>query len=86
MTVLREKGYKYRGYRLGQKIKCKDDGKEYTIIGFDETVGITDGVCFIAIDKRRIGFNIERSEYVTSYIKTTLNDFEWVREDVIEKI
>lgn len=82
MERLREIGYEYKGWKLGEKVRCKDDGEEYIIVGFDES-----GDCgFIAINRAYTSYNIEMSGNTTSYIKTDSHYFEWIRQDEIEKL
>lgn len=82
MRILREIGYEYKGWKLGEKVRCKDDGEKYIIVGFDES-----GDCgFIAINRAYTSYNIEISENATSYIKTDSPYFEWTKQDEIEKM
>lgn len=54
MRVEKE-GYEYRGFKLGQKVRLKEDEKEYKIIGFDENAEN----CFIALNvKQKYANNI----------------------------
>lgn len=46
MRILREIGYEYKGWKLGEKVQYKADGKVYKIIGFDE-----EGSLFFHSDK-----------------------------------
>ena len=83
MAVEREKGYEFRGWKLGEKVRLKRNGKEYMIIGFDESMMDHK---FIVIDNKGWSNNIKDSQCVTSYIDTKINGFEWVKESEIEKI
>lgn len=83
MATLREKGYCFMGWELGEKVRIKKDGKEYTIIGFDEG---TEEKAFIAIDRSFYHTNITESHCVQSCIITDKNYYDWVTEDEIEKI
>ncbi len=83
MAVEREKGYEYKGWKLGEIIRHIEDEKEYTIIGFDEK---EDEEYFIAIDRNGWNKNIKNSNTVTSCINANSNIFDWVLEDEIEKI
>lgn len=83
MALEKEKDYTYRGWKLGEKVKYKEDDAHYEIIGFDEKENEEK---FIAINHKNHNLNIEYSKHVTSYIKTNLNCFDWVKENEIEKI
>lgn len=83
MATKKQVGYEYKGWKLGEEIKYKKDGRVYEIVGFDEG---EDEELFIAINCNEWDINIRDSKAVTSYIYTDSNCFEWVFEDEIEKI
>lgn len=83
MAVLREKGYEFKKWKLGEKVRIKKNGKVYEIIGFDEGEDVK---LFIAINCNEWDKNIKDSFRVTSYIDCDSNYYEWVSKDEIEKI
>lgn len=65
MGIEREKGYEYKGFKLGQKIKLKEDNKIYTIIGFNENRSLEEN--FIAINKNE-SLVLLKENIATSYL------------------
>lgn len=83
MAVLREKGYEFRGWKLGEKVKSEIG--EHFIVGFDERAERA----FIAITTNDINAthdNIKTSLCATSYLENDSEYFVWVSENEIEKI
>lgn len=85
MRVERQAGYEYKGWELGEKVKFKNDGKVYKIVGFDEEENFGK---FIAIDSNCKDHEtlIYRKKFATSILKSNSNKFFWVSENEIEKI
>lgn len=85
MAVEREKGYEFRGWKLGEKVRLKRNGKEYTIVGFCER---EETVWWIAIDFKEdaIQENVSTSNRATFFLKTDKDYFTWVTDDEIKKI
>lgn len=65
MGIEREKGYEYKGFKLGQKIKLKEDNKIYTIIGFNENRSLEES--FMAINKNESIARLKEN-IATSYL------------------
>lgn len=65
MGIEREKGYEYKGFKLGQKIKLKEDNKIYTIIGFNENRSLEES--FMAINKNESLARLKEN-IATSYL------------------
>lgn len=84
MLIKRQEGYEYKGWKLGQEVRYKNDNFIYKIIGFAEEEPNKNN--FIAIDRDDWMKNIKDSIIATSYIDTFSNYLEWVSEDEIEKI
>lgn len=83
MAIERQVGYEYRGWKLGEVVKYKNNNTNYNIIGFDER---EEEVKIIAISRNCHNKNIRSSRTATSYINTSSNCFMWVSEDEIAKI
>lgn len=80
---IEEKGYEYRGIKLGQR--CNFEGEEYIIIGFDEYGIINKN--FIAINCSYIKNSLQESSYLNDMV--ALNQYEssfykWVNLNEIE--
>lgn len=63
---VRQKGYEYKGFQLGEK--CIYKGKEYTIIGFDERNHRERNFIVININTFERGMNISPA-FVTSILE-----------------
>lgn len=86
MAVERQAGYEYRGWKLGEKVRLKRNGGEYSIIGFREKENAKRYIAINIHDVYSCNTSIEDSIYANSFLKSDSKFFEWVSEDKIEKI
>lgn len=90
MGVKREKGYEFRGWKLGERVRLQQNGEKYTIIGFVEDADYN----FIVLDFYNdannnfsgCNMNVSQSRNITSYIETDKNYFHRFLGCEIEKI
>lgn len=80
MAILRKRGYEYRGFRLGDKVKYR--GNEYEIIGFDENGSKQ----FIVINDKYHNMHVSKFKDVTSYCDTNYHGCRWLFANEIEII
>lgn len=85
MTVERQAGYEYRGWKLGERVKWEKDGKEHTIIAFFEG-GKHNECYYIAVDCADGYHDLSKCLSTTILAGASYSRYMWVKEKEIEKI
>ena len=83
MKEVKERGFEFKGWKLGQKVNLKDEDGIYEIIGF--SIDRFDGSFSIAISKYDLWYNISESGASNLiYCENEYNHFTWVLPEEIE--
>lgn len=84
MKEVKERGFEFKGWKLGQKVNLKDEAGIYEIIGF----GINEDEHYsVAINKDYFCYNISQSVVSNLiYCKNKYDCFHWVSPKMIEKL
>lgn len=84
MKEVKERGFEFKGWKLGQKVNLKDEAGIYEIIGF----GINENEYYsVAINKDYFWYNISQSGVSNLiYCENKYDCFQWVSPKMIEKL